>query len=123
MSEMNGEKARRLLDAHKAGDVVHWTEPRYYEGLNKGFVPYETWKVDFLKGYLAALEGPEVRELVEALELDQRLEKFDCPHEAEQLCECGKVEARLFGEYRQKRNQALPKFHSLTRSTKEGKDQ
>lgn len=48
-----------------------------------------------------------ILKLVEVLELDKRLESFDCIHYAEEQCKCGSDERKMYEKYRQSRDEAL----------------
>ena len=54
----------------------------------------------------------------EALELDVKIDIYDCPHDPEQLCSCGKTSREMVAKYKKLRDEALALLRAL--GTKDG---
>jgi len=52
----------------------------------------------------------QLQEAVRVMELDDKIANFDCPHYAEQLCQCVKVMNGMWAEYEQLRKSFLSKI-------------
>lgn len=81
------------------------TLPKGHPGQHADF--REAW------GDVAQVPVEVAEALARALEHDQKLEKFDCPHDSEHRCNCGDVERDLFERGRRLRDEAVSAYRAL----------